>query len=163
MFATEAFKAFAADSVVLSYLDFPSQYQKIHPVFHAFKEKCEVKGFPALVFFGPDGEQIGTISGYNKRHGALSYMHDMINRVQGDEIRREMVAKRVDRLKEDGFRSWRNTNERTAFLKLRGIANDRAYFEDPDGEKSATPLNRLYIVDREIARREAVARGRLIE
>ena len=163
VFATEAFKAFAADNVVLSYLDFPSQYQKIHPVFHAFKKKCGVKGFPALAFFGPDGEQIGTISGYNKKHGALSYMHEMINRVQGDDIRREMVAKRFDRLKDDGFRSWRNTNERTAFLRLRGIANDRAYFENPDGEKSATPLDRLYIVDREIARREAVARGRLIE
>ena len=74
-----------------------------------------------------------------------------------------MVAERVDRLKKDGFRSWKNTNDRTAFLRLRGIANDRAYFEDPEGEKSATPLNRLYIVDREIARREAVAKGRLIE
>ncbi len=163
VFATEAFKAFAADNVVLAYLDFPSQYQKIHPVFHAFKKKCGVKGFPALVFFGPDGEQFGTIGGYNKRHGPLAYMHDMINRVQGDEIRREMMVERFNRLKQDGFRSWRNTNERTAFLRLRGIANDRAYFEDPEGEKSATPLNRLHIVDREIARREAVERGRLIK
>ena len=83
VFATEAFKLFAADNVVLSYLDFPSQYQQIHPVFHAFKKQCGVKGFPSLAFFGPDGEQFGMISGYNKKHGPLAYMHQVINRVQG--------------------------------------------------------------------------------
>jgi hypothetical protein len=90
-------------------------------------------------------------------------MHDLINRVQGDSVRREQLVQRFARLEEEGFRSWRDVKGRTAFVKLRGVASERAYFQGPEGERSATSLDRLYIVDREIALREAKARGKYLQ
>ncbi len=153
VFSSDEFGDFAADNLVVAYLDFPPDQSKAHPVFHRFKEVCGVKGLPAVAIFAPDGKLIQTLNGFSARRGAFRYLSDLKDRIENDRTRVEAVSRRENELIEQGFRTWRNNRGQTIQARLRMLKGERVFFVDPDGNRSAVPIKTLGFVDREIARR----------
>jgi thioredoxin-related protein len=75
VFSQEAFKDYAAESLVLVELDFPrkkEQSDALKAQNEALKKKYGIRGFPTIVILSPDGELVEK-TGY-RRGGAEAYV-----------------------------------------------------------------------------------------
>ena len=78
VFSKEAFKAYAAESLVLVELDFPSrkpQSEVTKLQNEALAQKYGIRGFPTIVLLSPEGELIGR-TGY-QRGGPEKYIEHL--------------------------------------------------------------------------------------
>jgi len=78
VFSQEAFKAYAADSLVLVELDFPNKKpisDELKAQNEALAEKYGIRGFPTIVILSSDGEEIDQ-TGY-RRGGAEAYVEHL--------------------------------------------------------------------------------------
>ncbi len=75
VFSQQAFKDYAADSLVLVELDFPrgkEQSAELKAQNEALAEKYEIRGFPTILILSPEGKLVGK-TGY-QRGGAEAYV-----------------------------------------------------------------------------------------
>ena len=78
VFSQDAFKAYAAESLVLVELDFPNNKpisDELKAQNEALAEKYGIRGFPTIVILSPEGEKIDQ-TGY-RRGGAEAYVEHL--------------------------------------------------------------------------------------
>ncbi len=78
VFATEEFKSYAGDNLVLFLADFPRQKEQAQPIKEQnqkLAQKYEVRGFPTILLLDSDGELLAR-TGY-KRGGAEPYIEHL--------------------------------------------------------------------------------------
>jgi len=148
VFASEPFREFALDNLVLSFLDFPKNLDKAHPYYRKLKKSCKVRGFPSVAIFAPDGERIDTIKGYSKRKGPGRYFEKIKGMIAADAPRVAVFKAEFQSLKNKGFRHWKHRRGKKIFAVLRGTRDGDAFLESREGKRYQVPVGSLSQADR---------------
>ena len=159
---TAGFAQRVKEDFVLSYVDYVQNKNDWSTTHHKLKDYFEISGFPALVFFDSEGNQIGKLVGYNftaepvDRKFLFNVEFNQLIKVDQEAKSRE--ATRREELAEKGFREWESKKGSTLFAKLIRANEKVAVFKDEDLRTRNVPLLQLDIADRTLIRRMVEAK-----
>ncbi|MGI8603609.1 MAG: hypothetical protein ACR2OZ_11510 [Verrucomicrobiales bacterium] len=169
VFATTEFNDFALQHLVLSFVDYsrsPSLNDaeiKREEALKQMKERLNVRGFPTVILFGPDGKEINRWGGYaldpkTGKGRAPHYLKDLKEAVLDHEAGLFATQRRREKLSEQGYRDWTSLQGSRVFAKLIEFDAQRAVLRDESGEERKVELRHLDIADREIIARKRLGK-----
>ncbi len=161
----EEFTTFAAQNLILSTLNFVplSPLDQNNPAAIArlearesLKRSLNVRGYPAIILFGPDGRETRRWKGYVPGR-PWHFFQDVKNSTLGAIAGHAESLKRRDQLVADGFRQWTSAQGSQLFAKFDGFdpETNRARLADEKQKRIIVSLEQLSLADREIVRRSA--------
>jgi hypothetical protein len=171
VFATPSFNEFALDRLVLSYLDFTrssnlelkgAELDRENAMKHC-KESLNVRGFPTVILFAPDGSEIARWTGYSTdpktgKGRATEYFAEIERAVLAHEAQANATQRRRENLRAQGYREWSSAQGSRLFAKLVEFDARTAVFRDEEGRDRTVSLRQLGIADRELITRKRLGK-----
>lgn len=133
--------------MVLTRLDFGEPDIASHKYSRHLKDKLKVMGYPVLILFSPDSEELWRYVGY--RSGRFPEIIDQLG------YRVEVFARkenhRYEQLLKAGYRDWSNRRKEKVFAKAVSVSREEktVVFKDEKGKKYTYPVVELSEEDRE--------------
>lgn len=147
VFSSKTFNTWAKENVVLCFLDYPQNYNNAPEPMKRVKDHYQIRGYPNLLIFNPQGKVVREIGGYRPGRPV-----DYYNTLHGatDPLVRHL-KQRKEALMKQGFRTW--TNRQDGKLFARFIRHDGVLFtlEGTEGERWTLPLSTLCREDHQYA------------
>ncbi len=141
LFRHTQFLRMAKDHMVLTKVDYGETDIAAHPYAKFLKEKLNALGYPILVLFSPDSEEMWRYKGY--RTGRYpDIIGELRHEVKTFQLRER---DRQEKLIEGGFRTWRNHKKEEIFAKAIGISREEktVTLVDDFGRKGAYSVLKL--------------------
>ena len=167
VFATPAFNEFALEHLVLcgvfysrstSSLDLndPAKIARLDAL-AAIKKAFKVRGFPTVILFGPDGQEINRWTGFITGRGP--WLQQQIKQaVEGHEAVIFAAERRRAELASRGYRTWTSAQGTPLFARLIRFDAQTAVLRDESGAERTVRLKQLALPDREIITRQRLGR-----
>jgi hypothetical protein len=167
VFATPAFNEFALEHLVLcglfysrstSSLDLndPTKMARLDAL-TAIKKAFKVRGFPTVILFGPDGQEINRWTGFITGRG--HWLQQQIKQaVEGHEAVIFATERRRAELATRGYRTWTSAQGTPLFARLIRFDAETAVLRDESGAERSVRLKQLALPDREIITRQRLGR-----
>lgn len=167
VFATPAFNEFALEHLVLcgvfysrstSSLDLndPAKIARLDAL-AAIKKAFKVRGFPTVILFGPDGQEINRWTGFITGRGP--WLQQQIKQaVDGHEAVIFATERRRTEMATRGYRTWTSAQGTPLFAKLIRFNAEIAVLRDESGAERTVRLKQLALPDREIITRQRLGR-----
>jgi hypothetical protein len=167
VFATPAFNEFALEHLVLcglfysrstSSLDLndPAKIARLDAL-NAIKKAFKVRGFPTVILFGPDGQEINRWTGFITGRGP--WLQQQIKQaVEGHEAVIFATERRRAELATRGYRTWTSAQGTPLFARLIRFNAETAVLRDESGAERTVRLKQLALPDREIITRQRLGR-----
>ena len=123
----------------------------------AIKKAFGVRGFPCVILFGPDGQEIQRWKGYVTGRGR-SQSEQIRHAVEGHEAVIFESERRRERLAAKGYRTWTSAKGTPLFARLMEYDAQMALFRDEAGADRKVLLKQLALPDREIITRQRLGK-----
>ena len=169
LLALPEFNEFAAARLVLTHLQYPTgspgkEYtEEKLAVLKLVKDKFKIRGFPALIMLDDQGHEIERITGYSQMEDRstgtkYSTAHTLLERLKEAEHRhsdrRRYKQERLDRLTEQGYRTWTSTAGSSLLAKMVRAAPQQITLMDENNAWRVVRPDQLKLYDAEWARRK---------
>ena len=146
VFSTRSFNAYVKENLIICYLSYEKNYTDTHEALRAIKDKFQVRGYPNIVIFNPNGEVERGIRGYRTGR-PVDYFNElkMITAPVIESIQSQKVAKQ-----REGYRDWANYLGKEIFAQF--VQQDQIYVQlkDSSGTKWAFKINDLAPPDQKL-------------
>lgn len=139
VFATRSFNDYVKDHLVICYLNFERNITDNPDALRRLKDRFNVRGYPNLLIFNPNGEVESAIRGYRSGRPV-----DYFNRLKAAcQPVLESVAQQKASMLPHGYRDWSNYLGREIFAKF--LEHDGRYVRlgDLSGRDWLLPINDL--------------------
>ena len=135
------------DYMVLTKLDFADPDIASNKYTKHLKNKLKVMGYPVLVLFSPDSEELWRYVGY--RSGRFSEIIDQLGYQSEVFVRKE--NHRYERLVKSGYRTWSNYKKEPIFAKAVSVSREEktVVLLDEAGKRYTYPVVKLSKEDRD--------------
>ncbi len=130
VFSTKSFNEYVKENLVICYLNYPRNFSDAPDALRRIKEKFNVKGYPNVIFFNPNGEVEKGIRGYHTGRPI-----DYFNQLKGHcRPVLESIEVQKAELINHGFRDWSNYVGKEIFARF--VKHDTQYvmLQDVAGE-----------------------------
>lgn len=146
VFRHTQFLRMAKDYMVLTKIDFAEPDLASHPYSKYLKEKLNVLGYPALILFDPDSQEIWRYRGY-RRGRYPEIISELRYQVKTHALKEQHVR---DQLVSKGYRDWTNDRDQLVFAKAVEVSREEktVTFLDRYGKRYRYPVIRLSNDDR---------------
>jgi len=139
VFATKSFNEYVKDHLVICYLNYERNLTDNPDALRRIREKFNVRGYPNLLVFNPNGEVESAIRGYRSGRPV-----DYFNRLKAAcQPVLESIARQKASMVRYGYRDWSNYLGKEIFAKF--LEHDGRYVRlgDLSGRDWLVPLNDL--------------------
>lgn len=147
LFRHTQFLTMARDAMNLARIDFGDTNIASHPFTREWKANLKVNGYPTLILFSPDGQEIWRFTGY--RAGRYALILDQLRALVEKHHRSEEV--RLTNLRRAGYRDWTNpVTDTTVFAKAVSLSREEKTVTLllPDGKRYPYSVLKLSEADR---------------
>ena len=146
VFSTRSFNEYVKENLIICYLNYEKNYTDTHEALRAIKEKFNVRGYPNIIIFNPNGEVERGIRGYRSGR-PVDYFNELksITSPVLESIEVQKAARR-----RQGYRDWSNYLGKEIFARF--VQQDRTYVQlkDVSGTKWAFKINDLAPADQKL-------------
>ena len=133
--------------MVLTKVDFAEPAIAGHSYARYLKEKLDVLGYPILILFSPESEEVWRFRGY-RRGRFPEVISDLRYQVKTHALKER---DRHEKLLAKGYRDWTNDRNQPAFAKALEVSREdkTVLFLDGNGKRYRYPVIRLSGEDRD--------------
>lgn len=146
VFSTRSFNEYVKENLIICYLNYEKNYTDTHIALRAIKEKFNVRGYPNIIIFNPNGEVERGIRGYRSGR-PVDYFNELKSITS--PVLESIKVQKAERKKE-GYRDWSNYLGKEIFARF--VQQDKTYVQlkDVSGTKWAFKINDLAPPDQKL-------------
>ena len=139
VFISKSFNNFARDSCVLCFVDYPQNMNQATESMIRVRKKYQVRGYPTLLIFDPDGNVVRQITGYRTGRPVAYYneLHEAV-----DPLAIHLNARKQKLIKQ-GYRDWTNSTGATVFAAFDTHNGDKVLIRGPANDRWILPISTL--------------------
>lgn len=120
-------------------IDYSNDEVRRSKYYRTIRDRYEPRGFPTVLVILPDGTEVARRTGYEQNTA-----EEWLRVIDADiAVATKRWQKRLDQLRGQGFRTWRNRTGREFFGRALGVDDEVADFIDPYGGRWRVPLAEL--------------------
>lgn len=148
VFASKTFNSFAKENCVICFVDYPQNSRDASESMLRVKEKFQVRGYPALIIFDPDGNVVQQMTGYRAGR-PIAYYNELFSIV--DPLCIHLRA-RKKKLIGQGYRDWSDTTGTQVFAQFISHNTEKVMIAGPAGDRWIFPISTLAADDQALVR-----------
>lgn len=139
VFSTKSFNDYVKEHLVICYLNYPRNLTDAPDAMRRIKEKFQVRGYPNVLIFNPNGEVERGIRGYRTGR-PIDYFNQLTAACRPVL---ESIEAQKTRLVANGYRDWSNYLGKLIFAKFVERDPTHVVLVDASGQRWTVPLNDL--------------------
>lgn len=148
VFASTTFNTFAKENCVICFVDYPANSRDASESMLRVKEKFQVRGYPALIIFDPDGNVVQQMTGYRSGR-PVAYYNELFSIVDPLCIH---LRDRKKQLVSQGYRDWSDATGTQVFAQFISHNTEKVMIAGPAGDRWIFPISTLAPRDQALVR-----------
>jgi len=148
VFASKTFNAFAKENCVICFVDYPRNSRDASEPMLRVKEKFQVRGYPSLIIFDPDGNVVQQMTGYRAGR-PIAYYNELFSIVDPLCIH---LRDRKKKLMTQGYRDWSDARGTQVFAQFVSHNSEKVMISGPAGDRWIFPISTLAAEDQALVR-----------
>ena len=148
VFTSKSFNEFARDHCVICFVDYPQNINHATESMVRVRKKYQVRGYPTLLVFDPDGNVVRQITGYRPGR-PVAYFNELFGAV--DPLAIHLKA-RKEKLMQQGYRDWTNSTGATVFAAFDSHNGEKVLIRGPANDRWILPITTLSTDDQALVR-----------
>ncbi len=148
VFVSKTFNAFAKENCVICFVDYPQNSRDASESMLRVKEKFQVRGYPSLIIFDPDGNVVQQMTGYRPGR-AIAYYNELFSIVDPLCIH---LRDRKTKLMSQGYRDWSDATGTQVFAQFISHNTEKVMISGPAGDRWIFPISTLAPDDQALVR-----------
>ena len=148
VFTSKSFNEFARDNCVICFVDYPQNINRATDSMIRVKKKYQIRGYPSLLVFDPDGNVVRQITGYRPGRpvGYFNKLHECV-----DPLAIHLEARKQKLIKQ-GYRDWTNSAGATVFAAFDSHNGEKVLVRGPANDRWIVPIPTLSAEDQALVR-----------
>ena len=148
VFVSNTFNTFAKENCVICFVDYPQNSRDASESMLRVKEKFQVRGYPSLIIFDPDGNVVQQMTGYRPGR-PVAYYNELFSIVDPLCIH---LRERKKKLVSEGYRDWSDANGTQVFAQFVSHNTEKVMIAGPAGDRWIFPISTLAAEDQALVR-----------
>lgn len=148
VFTSKSFNKFARDNCVICFVDYPQNINHATESMVRVRKKYQVRGYPTLLVFDPDGNVVRQITGYRPGR-PVAYFNELHEAVDPLAIH---LRARKQKLIKQGYRDWTNQVGATVFAAFDSHNGEKVLIRGPADDRWILPITTLSEEDQRLVR-----------